>query len=114
MSFRPRRGICQGASAWRPRPGLGSSSVERQGHFWATVRRAKKALGVVAFREGGTADKGQWLWRLPDPESPKMLIKSLRGSRNNVSALGEIEHLSGGDGPNGVAADLAVGERIPS
>jgi hypothetical protein len=64
------------------------------GHSWATVKRVKKAIRIVAFREGGTADKGRWFWRLPG-------TKSLRGSPNayvaqvsDVRPLGETEPLS--------------------
>jgi hypothetical protein len=35
-----------------------------------TLRRAKKLLGVVAYREGETGKRGggRWLWRLPVPD----------------------------------------------
>jgi putative DNA primase/helicase len=74
------------------------SEGDAAGHSWATIRRAKKAVGVEAFREGGMAEAGRWLWRLPGAES-------LRGSTNpypaqqvNVSALDEVGHLSSGSG----------------
>jgi hypothetical protein len=55
------------------------SEADAAGYSWATIRRAKKAAGVEAFREGGTADKGHWVWCLsaavPGPET-------LRGSTN--------------------------------
>ena len=31
-----------------------------------TLKRAKKALGVQSERQGGIADRGAWVWRLPD------------------------------------------------
>jgi hypothetical protein len=75
------------------------SEADAAGHSWATIKRAKKNAGVIAFREGGVAEKGQWLWRLPTRE------ETLRGSTNrylaqrtNVSALGEVEHLSCSNG----------------
>src|SRR5262249_19247831 len=34
----------------------------------STLRRAKKKLGVRAFKESGGA--GRWWWRLPEPEQP--------------------------------------------
>jgi putative DNA primase/helicase len=71
------------------------SEADAAGHSWATIKRAKKVAGVKAFREGGVAEKGQWLWRLPTQE------ETLRGSTNrylaqqtNVSALGKFEPLS--------------------
>jgi RecA-family ATPase len=76
------------------------SEGDAAGHTWATIRSAKKAVGVEVFREGGIAEAGRWLWRLPAAES-------LRGSTNpypaqqvNVSTLGEVEQLSScnGDG----------------
>jgi putative DNA primase/helicase len=45
------------------------SAADGAGYSWATVRRAKKSAGVVAFREGGVAEKGQWCWRLPNTET---------------------------------------------
>jgi putative DNA primase/helicase len=73
---------------------LVKTEADAAGHSWATVKRAKKAIGVEAFREGGTADKGRWFWRLPG-------TKRLRGSPNayvaqvsDVRPLGETEPLS--------------------
>jgi hypothetical protein len=70
------------------------SEGDAAGHSWATIRRAKKAVAVEAFREGGMAEEGRWLWRLPAAES-------LRGSTNpyfaqqvNVSTLCEVERLN--------------------
>lgn len=37
--------------------------AEADGHSWATVRRAKAALGVASVRDRFTA--GGWLWTLP-------------------------------------------------
>ena len=41
------------------------SEADAAGHSWATVKRAKRAGRIEHFREGGTADKGRWSWRLP-------------------------------------------------
>jgi AAA domain-containing protein len=75
------------------------SEADAAGHSWATIKRAKNVAGVKAFREGGIAEKGQWLWRLRTQE------ETLSGSKNrylaqetNVSTLGEVEHLSSGNG----------------
>jgi putative DNA primase/helicase len=78
------------------------SEADAAGLSWATIKRAKKAAGVVAFRDGGTADKGRWLWRLPGTEPPKGLKKAYLTHDLNVSPLGEIEPLSGRE-----AADAA-------
>ncbi len=43
------------------------ADVDGAGYAWRTVERAKKALGIVAVKEGGTiGGKGQqWFWTLP-------------------------------------------------
>ena len=82
----------------------------RTGHKWATVRRAKKEMGVESIKDG---TKGGWLWRMPNMLKPvedahtkndehlsafedahmstfeddKALIK------NSVSTLAPFEHL---------------------
>jgi putative DNA primase/helicase len=45
------------------------SECERAGHRWATIRRARKDLGVEAGKEGGRFGNGKqrWTWRLPQP-----------------------------------------------
>lgn len=84
----------------------------QSGHKWATVRRAKKELGVESIKDG---TKGGWLWRMPNMLKPgedahtkndehlsafedahvstfedgKALIK------NSVSTLAAFEHLGG-------------------
>jgi putative DNA primase/helicase len=40
-------------------------AAKADGISWATLRRAKEALGVVAFKTGFGAGT-QWLWKLPD------------------------------------------------
>ena len=37
-----------------------SAMAERDGHKWATVKRAKDRLGVESFQVGEA-----WYWRLP-------------------------------------------------
>jgi len=84
----------------------------QKGHKWATVRRAKKELGVESMKDG---TRGCWVWRMPNMLKPvqdahtkndehlsafedahmstfedgKALIK------NSVSTLPPFEHLGG-------------------
>jgi putative DNA primase/helicase len=58
------------------------------GLAWSTVRKAKKKLAIKADRVGGIADKGRWVWRLPN--KPKM----------STSDHGPLNHLSEADSPN--------------
>ncbi len=61
----------------------------------ATLRRAKKALGIKAVHEGQPSNPdapGKWYWQLPD-QSPKMLKNPEDAQDNNVSAFGENERL---------------------
>jgi putative DNA primase/helicase len=63
------------------------SAAEGNGHSWATVRRAKDALGVVAHKIGFG---DEWVWSLP-----KMLTLAEGAQQNEVSAFGHREHLRG-------------------
>lgn len=60
--------------------------AEGAGHSWQTVRRAQKALGIEAHKEGM---KGPWLWCLPS----KMSNKHEDAQAKVVSTFGESEHL---------------------
>lgn len=66
------------------------------GYAWATIRRAKKALGVEAVK-GGL--KEGWTWRLP----AKVLKTSEDAQEKNVSAFGTNEHLRESGNPAGDA-----------
>ena len=67
------------------------------GHSWATVKRAKKSLGVLAERKAeqgdGLASAGRWYWSLPSAVGPKVLKSSYEAHVLNVSTLGKNEHL---------------------
>lgn len=60
--------------------------AEGAGHSWQTVRRAQKALGIEAHKDGM---KGPWLWHLPS----KMLNNPEDAQAKVVSAFGDSEHL---------------------
>jgi hypothetical protein len=79
-----------------------AKEIKRQageiGFSIASLRRAQRFLGVEAYREGGIADKGQWLWRLsPVPKMSKVL----------TSEVEHLRHLSGrADGTNSETANV--------
>jgi len=74
------------------------SEGDAAGHSWATIKRAKKVVGVEAFREGGMAEAGRWIWRLPAAEPLRSSKSSYLAQETNVSTLGRVEHLSSGNG----------------
>jgi putative DNA primase/helicase len=76
-------------------------NVEAAGFSWATIKRAKQAAGIDHFREGGLADKGEWLWRLPqgsNPENANWITKDLTGSVSRTGQLGEFDPVKGNGG----------------
>lgn len=61
------------------------------GIAWASVRRAKTRIGVIASK---TTMSGGWQWSLPtDTPAPKVLKNPEDAQQNNVSTFGKIEHL---------------------
>lgn len=68
------------------------SEADAAGLAWATVRRAKDDLGVMAGKDG--FDEG-WSWRLPAPEgaheTPKALTSKGERLRRNLSTFEEGE-----------------------
>lgn len=70
------------------------ADADGAGYAWATIRRAQKALGVEAIKMGGESGRkgAQWMWRLP-AENPRCSPNSQDAQQNNVSALGDFEHL---------------------
>ncbi len=56
----------------------------------ATLRRARKQLGIQRIKEG-FGEEGRWLLALP--ETPKALTNTLTRSSNTESALGKSERL---------------------
>jgi putative DNA primase/helicase len=77
------------------------ADADGAGYAWATIRRAKDALGVDAVKEGGYFGKGrqQWLWRLP-PESLKVLKNPEDAQQKKVSTFSKFEHLQQKSTPN--------------
>ncbi|MGH8538379.1 MAG: hypothetical protein ACREXM_18515 [Gammaproteobacteria bacterium] len=76
------------------------ADADGAGHAWATIRRAQKALGIQAIKEGGRFgnSKQQWMWRMP--ESQKALKIPEDAHTKSLSAFCNLEHLqqsSGGD-----------------
>jgi putative DNA primase/helicase len=82
------------------------------GVSWATVKRAKKAAGVIASREGeqGIRGGGRWFWHMQGDWPPsgdgqenggvsvKGATAALSGSGLDASPLTRIEPLNGGGG----------------
>lgn len=66
--------------------------ADGNGLSWSTVRRAQKAIGAKAVKEGGNFGSGkqQWAWKLP-PEDAQKTLKMLTEDRR-CSPL-ESEHL---------------------
>ena len=70
-----------------PVPGAAvREAATKAGHTWATVRRAKTALGISSEKQ---SMKGPWVWQLP----AKMLTDSEDAHPTDVSTFEENEHL---------------------
>ena len=63
------------------------------GYSERTIRRAQKALGIEAAKDGL---KGPWSWRLP----PKMATDSQDGHTKSVDTFGNSGHLHDAVGMN--------------
>ncbi|MEM7207568.1 MAG: AAA family ATPase [Pseudomonadota bacterium] len=70
------------------------ADADGAGHSWATIRRAKKELGIVVSKQGGYfgSDKQQWMWKLPS-EAQKVLNNTERAQPIVMSTFSENEHL---------------------
>lgn len=74
------------------------ADADGAGYSWATIRRAQKALGIQAVKEGM---RGGWVWTLPPA---KMLKNPEDAQQKKVSTFGNIEHL--GDNGDRVEVEL--------
>lgn len=68
------------------------------GHTQATIRRAKKKMGVISYREGGSiGEESRWFWKPPEvsdlpnilKQTPKVLSLGSEHLRESVCTLGE-------------------------
>ena len=75
------------------------ADAEGAGYTWATIRRAQRAIGVEAVKEGGHfgGSAQKWVWRLPTGSSPLKMLKSTEDAegaqRNYLSTFSKSEHL---------------------
>lgn len=67
------------------------ADADGAGYSWATIRRAQKALGIEAIKEGM---RSGWVWSMPR----RCSTNSEDAQQNRVSAFGELEQLQGGPG----------------
>lgn len=67
------------------------ADADGAGYSWATIRRAQKAIGVEAIKDG-FGKGGQWMWRLPD--ATKALKDTKDAQREDVSTFDDHEHVS--------------------
>lgn len=82
------------------------ADADGAGYSWTTIRRAQKALGIDAVKEGM---KGGWVWRMPGQEAGKAILENAKMLKNSedaqqkeTSAFGKIERLQNDDGAVGV------------
>ena len=88
------------------------ADAEGAGLAWATVRRAKDRLGVVAQRKShGRDGAGRWTWAMSTPARCSSRLQDAHSSK--VSTLQESEHLAADQAkaPIGIAA--ADGPDLP-
>lgn len=69
--------------------GVVKRKADQAGHSWATVRRAKAALGAKSRKVGAPGQDGEWVWYLPEDahEPPKM------PRDETLSTFADVEHL---------------------
>lgn len=79
------------------------AEAEDAGHSRTTIRRAQKALGVEAVRDG-FGRGGRWTWSLPNHRCSNLPIDA---QQKMVSIYGKSEHLCAGDGPSSASDGVA-------
>lgn len=79
------------------------------GYSWATIRRAQKALGIQATKQGGrfgSNQKQQWVWTLPaegvqgehlEADPLKVFKNPEDAQQNKMGTFKKSEHLQGDD-----------------
>lgn len=96
------------------------ADADGAGYSWATIRRAQKALGIEAKKEGGTIGGGkqQWYWTMPvtegaqvahlQDESQKALKNPEDAQQKKVSTFSKFERLQQNDGQKGNFVEVEI------
>jgi putative DNA primase/helicase len=78
------------------------ADADGAGYSWATIRRAKKALGIEPVKVGM---KAGWVWRMPRLDVPKGMLENAKMLKNpedaqqkEVSTFDENDHLRNNPG----------------
>ena len=95
---------------------VATTEIQRQakesGLAWATVRRARKALGIIVYRQG-FGPGAAWHWRLPSPPSGGgSPIAGIDAQFSEVSTYAASERLC--DDPNDLLREAAAADEVES
>jgi putative DNA primase/helicase len=75
------------------------ADAEGAGFTWATIRRAQKAIGVEAVKQGGNfgGPSQKWVWRMPTAGAPLKMLKRTEDAEGaqviSLSTFSKSEHL---------------------